>query len=230
MDSYQYGHHKSMTPEIKAALSAMSDISSWTTTLPLIVGIVRYRNLSWGLRAIIALCIVSLVIDYISSFSNRENRIGLYTIRVYSVCEFTLLSLFFISASSRRNFRRTLRLLIFVFVGVALLDVYIRGIEGWDDLTLAIESVILIFYSLFTLYFMIQDLEFPNITATPQFWIIAAILVYFGGDIFVFASSNYIIATDYNANRYLWAIHGVLHIIFNILLTIGLWKAKPASR
>lgn len=217
-----------MSPGTKTAISVLQDISNWSPVVPMIIGIVRFRNYSKGLRAIVALTIISLVADFIGGFSTRENPFGPYVLRVYSLCEFSLITLFFIGEISRPVFKRLLIGMIFIFLGVEILDYSIQGDLVWDNLSLAVESVLLMIYSLSTLYFIMRDMIYPRILDTPQFWIISAILVYFGGSIFVFAASNYAIGAE--ARKYIWSMHGLIHIAFNILIAIGLWKVKPVSR
>lgn len=219
-----------MSPETKTALNVLGDISSWSTWIPMIIGVIRFRNLTYSLKSVVALALVSLVIDFISDFSTRENPIVIYTVRIYSVCEFTLLSVFFIGQNSRIAFKRILIAFLFLFICLEIYDFYIQGFVIWDNLSLAVESVIMILYSLVTFYFIMQDMQYPKIASTPQFWVITAILLYFGGNIFVFASSNYFIAQHSGIDRYTWGVHSIIHMAFNILIAAGLWKSKTASQ
>lgn len=219
-----------MSPEVKTALNIFGDISSASALVPTVVGLLRFRNLNTGLLAIFVLCIISILVDTANQFSSREYPFGLHLARVFTLAEFTTISIFFNHYASRDYLKKIIWFNFLLFIGIQVLDIYLQGFSGQDDLPMTFESVLNITYSMATFYFMIKDMQFINLLATPMFWILTAILIYFAGSMFVFATSNYAYSVSPDASRLIWGIHSLIHLGFNVLLTIGLWKAKPVSR
>lgn len=218
-----------MAPEIGSVISIIVDAALWTTVLPVIAGLIRFRNARYGLRALVILAIVAFIADNIQFVYGNTELVSLYTPRVYTFVEFLLISLFFLSNTSRHYFRATIIAMLFVFTVVAIADYKINGLTQRDDMAIAVEAITLVLYSVATLYFIMKDAVYPNILATAQFWIISGILIYFGGNIFVFITSNYISATWRDWFIILWGLHAVLCMIFYSLMAIGLWKAKESQ-
>lgn len=219
-----------MSPDVKAALNLFGNISSATALLPTVVGLMRFRNLNNGLRAIFILCVISILVDTANEFSSREYPFGLHVTRIFTWTEFVLMSLFFIQYARRDFFKKIIVFNFLLFIGIQVIDINIQGFGGNDNLPVTFESVLNITYAMVTFYLLLKDMQYPNIVATPQFWILTAILIYFAGNIFVFATSDYAYSLSNDTGRLIWSIHSLIHIGFNVILAIGLWKAKTASQ
>lgn len=114
------------------------------------------------------------------------------------------------------------------FLGLVIADLAMEGLMKRDDLSIGVESLIFIIYSVITFYYILQDMEFPNLVSTAQFWIISGVLIYFGGNIFVFISSNYMLQLSVEASTLLWGIHALICLVYYSLFTVGLWKTKES--
>lgn len=99
-----------------------------------------------------------------------------------------------------------------------------------DDLVTVTESAVFMLYSITVLYFMMKDMEYASITTTPQFWIVSAILIYFGGNIFVFGSSNYANSISFQTFLVVWTIHAPIAIMYHLTVSVGFWKARKQYR
>lgn len=60
-----------------------------------------------------------------------------------------------------------------------------------------------------------------SLSKDPVFYAMIGILIYYGGSLFVEASSNLIFAQDLETANILWKIHTILHILFDISCVIA---------
>lgn len=184
--------------------------------------------MSSAYRVLVYLLAVMLATDLTLTALGNSTIFSLILPRLYTLIEFVAISIFFISITTRHSFRKTMIILIAPFVAIVVIDFTVEGILKRDDLSVGIESLIFITYSLITLYYILHDTEYTDILSTSKFWVISAVLLYFGGSVFVFISTNYIAKLSREMFDLIWAIHAFAVIIFCSVLSIGLWKAKES--
>lgn len=215
-----------MEPEVFKAISTFTMIAMWTAILPLIVGLGRAFRSNWGWKVMIIYFTISLITDNISTYLPGDSEAAKYIPRIFTLIEFSLITLFFISITSRKAIRITMAILIIPFTCVTVLDFFLGGIMKRDDLSLGVESLVFISYSVTTLFFMLKDAEYTRILSRGEFWMVSSILLYFGGNIFVFITTNYMSTISVANGVLLWTLHGILCVIFYLISSVGLWKAK----
>jgi hypothetical protein len=205
----------------------LMDVSIASSFLPLIISVIHYRHLNELLRPLFILFVISGVIEITNKVHLEIGVNNLYIFHIFTVLEFTLISLFY-SRFFKRYFNSILiKIPIILFLGVCVVDYAINGFKFIDSFSISIESIVLIFYSLLLFYLVLKNLVFDNLLAAPVFWINTAILVYFSGNLVLFVFSNYMMANSNNTHFILWAlIHSFLNIVYNILLSFGFWKTK----
>lgn len=217
-----------MATQVEVVAKFLLDIAVWFALVPLFFGALRYKFLSFGLRNMMLLLGIMLMTDIALTFLGDSEQFALYIPRIYTLVEFLAVTIFFASITSRKKLRIAMYMMIAPFIGVVVADFLIEGLVWRDDLSVGIESLIFIAYAMITLYNIMRDVEYPDLLATPNFWIISAILLYFGGNIFVFISTNYIARVSREMFDVLWATHALVEILFYSVLAIGLWKAKES--
>lgn len=221
---------KIMSPGLHLAITTITKTAIWATTFPLVIGVFRFRQNGFGIRAIAILMAVALFTDTVLSYYGNSEQFAMYIPRVYTLVEFTAISLFFISVTSRKKLRVFMYAMFVPFCSVVVVDYLVGGILKRDDLSVGVECLIFILYSVITLYLILRDAEYYNILSTPVYWIICAILLYFGGTIFVYISCNYIASISRDTYLLLWGgVRGVFCILYYCLLGVGLWKAKESQ-
>ncbi|MBA3683208.1 MAG: hypothetical protein H0W73_18890 [Bacteroidetes bacterium] len=114
-----------------------------------------------------------------------------------------------------------------MFFLAAYIDYKLNGLKSMDNFSTSLESIIFIFYSISFFYYALKNLIFENLLSTPLFWLNTAILIYFSGNLILFVFSNYMAQTDPVKYGILWAvIHTFFNVLYNVLLSVGFWKAK----
>lgn len=91
------------------------------------------------------------------------------------------------------------------------------------DYSSGTESLIIIILSLLFFKKTLGSLEYSNILNNPQFWMNSGLLIYFTGNLFLFAFGNLI---HNDSLYYLWHIHNFIQLIYSSLLAIAFWKVK----
>jgi len=198
--------------------------SLFSTLLSVVIGVIKVRSLHAEGRALFYFACASGLSELVIFFLRQMNMKNWYVARMYNVAEFTLISLFYIQVFAGSKIAFWQKILIFVFLAVAAVDLYINGINSMDDLSLTIESIILMVYAILAFFRLIQNPVYENILATPLFWFNTGILTYFSGNLFLFIFSNYIQSHFAKVSPALWGIHSMLNITFYILISVGFWK------
>jgi len=144
--------------------------------------------------------------------------------RIQGIAEVILLSLFFSQVFSSSKITLLIKLFVYVFFGIAAFDLYLNGFNSIDNISLTAECILLMIYSLFAFFHLLQNPVYDNILSAPLFWFNTAILTYFSGNLFLFVFSNYLENHFAKVSPALWGIHSLLNIVFYFLISTGFWK------
>ncbi|XOV69345.1 MAG: hypothetical protein ACFHU9_09185 [Fluviicola sp.] len=101
--------------------------------------------------------------------------------------------------------------------------------SGWmslNPLCSAITGTIPILLSVAYFYVLLAKAEVKRLYSYHLFWINSAVLIYFGLAFLVNVYS-YILAWNGSLSLMLWPVLMVSNILFNSILSIGVWKMKP---
>lgn len=185
---------------------------------------VRYLNVT--AKIFLVLIFTSLPIDILSLIVSNKGNSNLYLLRINTIVEFSLLSLFFASIFSRKIIKQSIALIIILFSGIAGFDFYKNGTTGIDSLSTTIEAMLIMIYVLGVFYKLITRTTHVNILSVPLFWFSSGILLYFSGNFALFIFEEFVIGQDTSLSTSLWTIHSVIHILFHFIITFGFWKTK----
>jgi len=193
--------------------------------LPMTIGTIKLRTLSKPMRVLFLLVLTSFCFDAFSELVVHANEGGhpnLWVLNLYTPVETIIYSIFFVMVLKDLINQKILA--SFYFLPLVFIIYYTYKHENrLSDVALAIESITVIASSMLFFYVMLKKLEHETPLANPFFWFNSAILIYFSSAFFVFIFSDYRkLSSDWN----LWNIHSIVRIIFNILISIGFWKAR----
>lgn len=196
------------------------------TCISALAGVSVFRKSSKGLKAIIFLICISACVD-LCILNFKTPSFAVPVTRIYSFFEFELTSLFFLFLAQRKYFTKVITSLMFLFPLVVVADFKLSGNGiSFDNLVMVCESIVFVIYTVMAFYHFMTDMKFTSLTSTPNFWILSAILIYFGGAIFVFGSVNYASRISIDLFESLWMMHAALRITYSVILTIAFWKAR----
>lgn len=225
--------------EAEKLIARIAFFSAFTCIIPLIIGVKKYRELDQGgklltINLLIVLC--AEIISYILLAGYRTFAISTQIVySIYTPIEFVLFILMFRYWHDGKTVRKLLTISIPVFlllwiVGQAWLSYTGKFMEGQvvlADVLLPVESLILIIVAIGTLVKIIRDATTP-VVSSPLFWITAAILFYFTGNLFVFTFQSIIL--EETAMKQFWYLHSTMNFVKYGLFAVGLYLAGKNSR
>jgi hypothetical protein len=145
---------------------------------------------------------------------------------------FAAVNLFFLSAVYYYTLHGSLaRQAVKIAAGLGLLlvfynAVFIGGIWQFPSLPITGQSILFIFLALLYFYQLLHQPAVFAIEKQPLFWINAAVLIYFSGNLFLFMLQNWLNRMQQPDYTSYWAIHSVVNIFANLLYAVGL-LCKP---
>lgn len=192
-------------------------VTSFIIFLPFVIGLIRFNHLDVKLKVIFYLvaigCIFNLLMLYFGLFQRENVWLG----HIYTIFEFFFVIFFFYLLFERILFRRIILILILVFVIVTTLNkVYFESLHKIDNYTLTISAILLLIAS--SMYLV--DYLSRNLIINPKdykFLVTVGFMIYFAGNLFIFALSNEI--------HNIWVAHNVIHTILVLLFSlVFIWQ------
>lgn len=215
----------SLTPDYHQYF-VLSKISAYSVIIPLVVGLFKLQQMSRSEKYWLYLMGVSLLVEIAGVFLIERYANNQYIYHVYTILEFTLISLFYAGVVQSRAFSWVIKGLILLFGGVVFFDNYFNGYTSMDNISTATESIVFLLYANILFFSLLKRPVYLNVAATPVFWLNSAVMLYFAGNLFIFIFSNYLETNSPKIFVQIWGIHSVLNIIFYLLITIAFWKTK----
>lgn len=197
--------------------------------VPILIGVTSKIYLQKELFSIFLLLLCSLVVELISITFITFNFYTLSVFNLFAILEFVLLWNFYSSFVARIKATWFNNIVLFVFLLVASLDLlFVNGFKRMNDITISVESITLIIYSLISFYLIMSRMLFDKLLDEPFFWINIAVLFYFSGSLFLFLFGNYLISQGNKAYMEMYKIHTFVNAVWYFFISIGFWKVKKA--
>src|SRR5690554_1958459 len=152
-----------------------------------------------------------------------------YWFQIYSLLEFLAIFYFYFKLFQPRF--KTIFLLFFALLSVTYGISFYFLTEYSSFIALALNKTPLTFFVLFGSFWWVRDLfrsdEIQNLWQNPTFYFVSAFYIYYLVTVPFFLMGSFI----FNSNLYFYDIaivNIITTLILRILLTIGVWKMKPA--
>lgn len=201
--------------------------SGIASIIPVAFGLYYIKRLSKYLLPILLLCFAGVITE-ISVYVCIARKTDPWIINaLYTVTEFVLL-VFFYRTFFKPKFRNTNLILLtvpmFLIVGAYFFTTEDRN--TFLDRTVSVESLFISLFALTAFILILKKSLVKNILAEPFFYVNAAALFYFLGNLAFFALAGKMKAMEPSTYTSLWIIHSLLNITFNLFISIGFWKTK----
>lgn len=177
----------------------------------MIVGGVLYRRLNRPMKLLLLLLSISFLTDVYSRILGIRGKSNLHIFHFYTLLEYTLFMIIFSYWQRKNSIRSALRYSIPVFFLIWVISKFtVEDFNSFDSYTTTLEALLLLMTSGFTLYSLIKYSEAEAVNDF-RFWVSAAVLLYFAGNVTLFSVSKVI---SYN----LWmTIHATALILSNFM-------------
>jgi len=180
-------------------------------------------------RALVLLCLLSVLTDIICYFAAPIFKNNNPIMNVYGILVGAIMLHIYKLIFTNEKTKKIIQLLLFVFVSFSVfLFIYKEGyryalIES--DISLKIIVIPLSIYYLITLF---GEMKIRRLKNHYFFWINAAFLFYYSTTFYIFLFEEFVTFNPVII-YYIWPIHLIASIIFDLLLSKGIWTMKKLS-
>jgi hypothetical protein len=201
------------------------------TLLPLILLLVVRNNTTAPKnlrRALLLLCVISIFSDLIGVIAGPifKNNNPIY--HVYDILSGAVILHIYKLNFTNEKTKKIIILLLFVYVTFSIfLFFYKDGYKFDNTKSLISLKIIVILLSIYYFLTLFYELKIRSLKSYYFFWINAAFLFYSSTTFYVFLFEDFMMLVTNEI--YLWPIHLIATIIFNLLLSKGIWTMKKLS-
>lgn len=185
------------------------------------MGLNQWKGLSIELKFITVMLVSSALADGLSYYLVSNNINSWTVVNCYFMVQFTLLYLAF----SHLSYNNYFKIFFFGFIGFCLINYFfIQSPFKFNSTSSYLGALFMLLLALFYLYRLFRELPVERVQDLPMLWIAFAVLIYFGGTLFLFLFNNYLIANEPGTHSAIWILHNMLNVAKNVFLSIALWK------
>jgi hypothetical protein len=186
-----------------------------------IVGGFRYRNLPHPLKFLEWLIILSILEFGLQWTLASFNIRNLWVSHFFTLIEITFVVLIYSSWIELRQNRSILSICFSAFVVLWIVSKFtfepLSHVDGWTD---PISKILQIIFSIFILIDIVKESE-VDWTSDSRFWIVAGIIIYAAGSIFMSALFNKMLEISRENLLKVWHMNWILMSISNLLFARG---------
>lgn len=123
--------------------------------------------------------------------------------------------------------RRVFNILALSFTVSVLLELFVfRGAAVYPGTTRSALGIIVTVFALLYFFKLIRDLPSKSIFRVPMFWVNCGMLIYFSGNLFLFAMADYLMYVLKDSMILYWSSHNFLGIVSYTFFAIALWQSR----
>ncbi|GEM_PF-930803 len=199
--------------------------TAFTGIIPLFVGLWFGKSLSLEFKLLLTLIAMAVVVEAISVVLSAHKWNNYWPFNIYTLFEFGLLMLIFALWQNRPKWRYFIAFSVPAFVVVWVLVKVINPERDprFDSYAATFESVVLVAVSVLTLIRLTSE-DIMGIFRNPRFWVVSAVMIYFSGNLIIFALANVILSGDYSELDLIWSIHSMLGVTANLIYAYSFYS------
>lgn len=210
------------------AYRILANISGYSVIIPILAALApgqkRNRILNFLLAYLVASLLTEVLFIYLS-WRRLSTKPVEYT---FCLLEFVLISMIFYRvyffASGKRR--------IFIYLNIAILGFFVLDllhvIKLFNPLYMAAFTVVSVV--IFLNIYKLMPSNTSKITDFYFFWINSGFFYFFGSSLALFTFRDFILNAGPLLSKKIWMIHLFNNIVFYLLLSYGIWKARQTSR
>jgi hypothetical protein len=195
--------------------------------LTVLIALLRFRYLHGAMKTMAYYAFLGGTVQCYASYLSNNKINNLYLLHLYTPLEFACILWFY--SILLRGFipQKVFLYLAFGFVTFSALNsLFIQDLKTFNTYARSLEGVLVIVLSLLWFYQTLIEMKIKKLEEEPVFWVNAGFLLYFSGNVLLFAFSNYIMNINNSLNSYIWAFHALFSILVYLLIAVGLWKTR----
>ena len=188
------------------------------------IGLARYQQLDVEQRLLLLLTLLALLMEAVARTVGLLHQNNLFLAPLDTAIEFTLLALIYRRALYPSRLIRVIPWLMGAFlVGTALSFTPRFDVAEFNPGQHTAEAVlVLMLVSSYLYREIVRQLNASPLERSPMFWVSAGALLYFAGNLLIFLTSNYVLHLSRELSMQVWAVHGLLYTMLNVLYAVAL--------
>lgn len=207
----------------------MGVIVPLSVLLPIIIGILQFKNLSGPARIILWYVLTSSFFSAISVIVGRyfhTNNMPL--VHLYTAAEVVLFTWYYRQLSGTAVKNKFYILLPVLFAILCIVNaVFFQSIYTYSSYTRSVEAIICMLFALNYFAIMASATGDKRTLRQPDFYFNAGIFLYFSGAFILFVFSNFIISNISMHNfLIIWNIHAALILLMYLFFSTGFLLCK----
>lgn len=207
--------------DVRLKVYAIAFYASFTVAIPVLLGLIGFRRLNQVFRYFVYLLAFTLFTELTGAFLGWLDKPILWLYNTYTAVEYSLLMLIFSKLYQHERIRRLLLFSIPVFLVIWIFATFIlNSSDQFQSIFLSIVSIVFVIISVATLINEMRDSE-VLLVDNPVFWFASGVLIYFAGNVFVFAFIDQLLEQSEAALYSGWLIHAAMNVTKNLLFAIA---------
>lgn len=196
----------------------LADVNYLLMLMNLVLFLIQFKKLNKAFRIFTLYLLVISIIQLITSYYSRNGMNNLFLSHFYFFFQFLLLSFFYYTILTVPLQKKIL------LIGLVVCPV-ILGIQyyfdpslffGFNLFEIFITSFLIVIYAMFHFYNIMNE-------SKEYYYLNTGIFIYIFGSTVLFLTGNILSTLDKSYGRNIWALNGMLYIIYQIYIFIE-WK------
>lgn len=207
------------------------ELNEWLKYLmliPLLVGIIKYRELNLPLKILLYYVIFDIVTTLINEFLWARNINNLYVFNLFKVVEFFIITYVFQLIIKNKRIDYLIKTAYFVY-GIVILYtfLYYQAFDEYANHLNLIESFLFIVFASSYLFYLIKNEK--DILKDPFAWFSSAVLMYFITSFLIYASFHKLAKLDKTVFMQVWTVKNLFMYLYFILIAVAFYKQAKLS-
>lgn len=213
--------------DLNLLAQGLSYLSFGSLFLPLILLILNYKAFNNQLKALLAYISASILTEITGLYFINNSKFSLPIFYIFTLIEVSLISYMFIKEIDGNKYKSIIKLGLAIFIVSSIISFLTYNCSLLaDNFSRPFAFALIFSFSLIFFYKVFIDSNISNLINYYFFWFNSAFLSYFGTNFIFFLLLPYVVTENKNFVSVLGVFHLVMSIIYNILLSIGIWKIK----
>jgi hypothetical protein len=193
------------------------------TAVGLLVFLIRYKAKQDYIKLLGLLLFASIIAAAGQFFLFAIKITPNYASTIYHILELPLLATIYYRATKRTIPKTSVIVISGVYVVLGFWNLLFIQKQNINSYTLVVESIIIIFYSLYYFYWLIEKLPTTQLHRLPMFWLNSAWIFFFSGNLFFFVFISYLVNVEKNDLLVYWTLHNILKSLEIAMIIGALW-------
>ena len=208
-------------------ISILRDVNMWFVLIPMLIGVIRYKQLNHQQKSIFGIVVLAVMNDY-ATIPLREAKLpNLWVLHVYVPVLFILITRLYRTTNSSILSSGTLKLTAIVFVVLSVLNTgFIQSINGWPSNIILVASILYIIFAVTYFSDLLIKPKLEPLESSPLFWFNSGLLLYNASTFLLFLFVTNILDGSGTVLRIGFGLNAIFNLILLSSYSVALW-VKP---